>query len=555
MSVAMPRSPLFWALAAAAALALAGPAGAQTITPLVVEGDVVPGVGLVTSVANFAINDNGEWIVEVDTDNADTDADGALITSTGLLLREGQALPAPVGFTLNTFDAVTLNDAGQSVWNFFLAPVGSNDSGIYFGDQLMIQEGDFSTAVGFTGPTPYTGFFETKINDSNQALLMASVDDPGVASTTDRALVVLTYDNAGNLLSETLYFKEGDSPPNQTNGAITDFETGPHGFAFNDAGQIMVAMDLDGDTASDTIVYIDTTVITQEGSPSPIVGRNWANDSTVEVDLNDLGGWVVSSLLDGDAATNAVIVSNGAKVIQEGDTTPTIGAFQLTSFGSGPVLINNANQVLWYGDWNDPDLDVDTGLFLDDQLLVQEGVTTVGANVIDTLRGISDGYTMSDDGRYIVFEAVLDNGNEGAFLLELAQGLTRIDGCFAQNPATLRYFSGSAAIGDTLGLAMDDAPTNSELAVLVVAANPAPGFPPCGIPFPGVGEVLIDIINPGALQQPMGVYTGSPLTVQFQLNNNPAIVGLSAWCQGLFINPLPPNVISLTNGLQVTFQP
>ena len=51
-----------------ALLALATPVAAQSITPLVQDGDVVPGVGAVTSIQNLAVDSAGSWIVEVDTD-------------------------------------------------------------------------------------------------------------------------------------------------------------------------------------------------------------------------------------------------------------------------------------------------------------------------------------------------------------------------------------------------------------------------------------------------------------------------------------------------------
>ena len=37
---------------------------------------------------------------------------------------------------------------------------------------------------------------------------------------------------------------------------------------------------------------------------------------------------------------------------------------------------------------------------------------------MDTLRGVTDGYHMGNDRRFIVFEAVLQDGTEGAFLIE-----------------------------------------------------------------------------------------------------------------------------------------
>jgi hypothetical protein len=46
--------------------------------------------------------------------------------------------------------------------------------------------------------------------------------------------------------------------------------------------------------------------------------------------------------------------------------------------------------------------------------------------VIATLRGVEDGYHMSDDGRFVIFEAVLASGLDGAFLIET--GLIFADG-------------------------------------------------------------------------------------------------------------------------------
>ena len=86
-----------------AATLLAAPAVAQ-VSSVVLELQNVPGVGNVTSIANVVINDDGEWIVEVDTDNPDTTADGALLSNGVLLLREGQLLPAPIGASIGSFD-------------------------------------------------------------------------------------------------------------------------------------------------------------------------------------------------------------------------------------------------------------------------------------------------------------------------------------------------------------------------------------------------------------------------------------------------------------------
>lgn len=405
------------ALGAAALLTAAAGAGTFPITPLLLEGDLVPGVGNVTSIDNIAVNNGGQWMVEADTNNADTNTDSVLMRSGALYLREGDPID-PVGASIGSFDSVNINNAGNSGWNIFLDGTGSTstDSGVYFNSTLLIQESNLATAPGFSPGTPYIGWFEVKINNNDDMLMMASVDDPAIASTVDRAIVKI------NPVSgvQTLLAKEGDVLPGQVE-TVADFGTSPHTFAYNDADQVMFFADLNGDTAVDGAIYIDNTLLAQEGSASPVAGRNWSSLSSPELDINNSGEYVYSGSLDGDAATNLLIVKNGAKFMQEGDSLPSIGAFTFTSFGSGPIEIDDSGNVLWYGDWNDPDTTVDKGLFWNDMLIVQEGVTSIGGVLVDTLRGVEDGYHMSDDGRYIIFEAILVNGMEGAFMIEVPE--------------------------------------------------------------------------------------------------------------------------------------
>lgn len=401
---------------------LALPALAQDVETLVLEGDTVSGVGQVSRVDNLAVDDTGAWFVEADTDHADSDADSVLLDPAGLFLREGQALTAPSGSTLDSFDSVTRNVAGQGGFNFFLDGTSGfgDDSGVYVDDSLIIQESDTVDSSKVSAGTPYIGFFDVKINDAEQLFLMASIDDPAIDSSVDRALVVVQTSN-GAYVSTDLRWKEGDILPGQTE-AIEDFETGPHDSAIDENGSLLFVADLEGDSSLDGAVYLDSTELAQEGDPSPVAGRNWSSLGGTEVDLSADGGHVYTGTLDGDTATNTLIVRNGAKLVQEGDVLPGTNGFGLTSFGSGPVRIDASGNVLWYGDWSDPDTDVDTGLFLNHTLLVQEGVTTVGGVVIDSLSGVQDGFDLSPSGGFVVFEATLENGRNGAFLLKLPIG-------------------------------------------------------------------------------------------------------------------------------------
>jgi hypothetical protein len=426
------------ALAAAGLLTPAASAGPLTftITTLVLEGDAVPGVGLVTRIDNIAVNNHGDWLVEVGTDFPNPEADSILLRNGNTDWREADAVPAPVGAVLGGFDSIVINNAGRCGYNFFLfgTPDGFNDdSGVYWfsdpgaspfdGTVLVVQESE--TAPGLTAATPFTGFLDVKINNADQLLVVSSVDDPNIESATDRALYILESDpETGGISSYALINAEGDLLPGQTE-TVADFGGGPHLSALNDAGHVLFFADLEGDPATDGTIYrydgVNRFLLAQEGSASPIPARTWALLSTPEMDLNNTGDFVFSGVLSGDASSDLLIVRNNAKFRQEGDPVPglALGTFVLTDFGSGPVEIGEAGQVVWFGNWDDPNTDVDSGLFLDDTLLVQEGVTMIDGVIVDRLRGIEDGYRMSGNGQFIIFEAILLDGRQGAFVIEI----------------------------------------------------------------------------------------------------------------------------------------
>ena len=410
-----------------ALLVLGGPQGVFTavfaafpVTVLVKEGDTVAGVGLVTAIDNLAINNVGDWIVQADT-NADASTDSVLLRAAGLYLRENQALSDPPGAAISSFDSVNLNTAGRSGWNFFLRNLTTTtDSGIYLDADLVLQESNISIAPELSPSTPYIGFFDSKINDSNQIAMVASVDDPLIASTVDRALVIMDLDASGQLVSESAFAKEGQVLPGQTE-TVVDFGTGPHECAFNNEGQMLYFADLTGLTTTDGVLYLDLTKIAQEGSPSPVGGRNFELLSGRGLDVNDLGEVVFKANLDGDASTDESIIVESQEVVHEGEFLPAVAPFRITSMGltSGPVAIDNDRNVLWFGDWDDPETTKDTGLFLNDVLIAREGDLVSGPTSIVSFANGQDSFAMSPNGRYIVVEAVVTGTLDAALRFEV----------------------------------------------------------------------------------------------------------------------------------------
>jgi hypothetical protein len=303
----------------------------------------------------------------------------------------------------------------------FLRNMPTNaDSGVFVGPDVIIPEGFISTSPEFSANTPYIGFFEAKIVDASHVAIVASVDDPAIASTVDRALVFAEF-SGSSLVSEDVVAKENDLLPGQVSQRVVDFGTGPHLSMGNSRGEMLYFADLDGATTTDGVVYLNDTLIAQEGSPSPLTGRNHETLSSRGLALNNFGGWAIKSNLDGATTDDEALFANGREVIREGGTLDDISPWAFTGFGttSGPVFLDDYDNVLWYGDWDDPDTSGDTGLFLNNLLLVRKGDVIGLDGEITTLANGEDAFALSDDGQYILFEATLDATISAALLMEV----------------------------------------------------------------------------------------------------------------------------------------
>lgn len=400
-------------LVVAVSLALAAPLSAQSSIEIVAEqDDVVTGVGEIDVFDNLVVNDNGEVVLIVDTDGITTSDEAILDGLLSVILQEAQALAAPAGATVKGFDSLTLNDLGESFWNLTLdGTAGStDDSGLYFGDTLVIQEGDVSTATGFSSGTVYKNFRELKFNDNRKALVVLTVDDPGVGSTSDRAMMRIEVDGSGNLVSETVIAKETSMLPGIT--SVADFAQNPDQLAINNADQVMFIATGGGVS----ILYQDSTPLIEANTPSPVAGRDYSSQTSFGFDMNDHGDWVARVGLSGTQDGNQALIKNGSVLIQKGDTHPDISPFVITSLGAGPVHIGNAGRVLWYAAWNDNSTQ-NEGWFLDDRLIIQEGVTMAGGDVIysvDNLARLSD---LSDDGCFFLFKGRVPASTRNAAFL------------------------------------------------------------------------------------------------------------------------------------------
>lgn len=549
-------------------LASSAAAAQNPIQRLVSAGDVTA-IGSVTTIDNLAIGNGAQWFVECDTNHVNTDADGVLLDASGIVQREGDSLGAPAGATLDSFDGLSAPFSGQLAQNLFLAGTTgtSDDSGVYWNGILVIQESFISTTPQFGAATPYIGFFEVKSNANNQILIVASVDDPLIASTVDRALVVATVDAFGALLSEDVRAKEGDLLAGQTE-IVADFGTGPHNFAFNSGGDVLFFADLAGATATDGAIYLNNTLIAQEGSPSPIAGRNWSSLGSARMALNSPGQWVYTGTLDAPTTSDLAIVSSAGKIAQEGDPVPGLPQFTFTGFGSGAVHIGDNGDVIWYGEWNGPAA-TNAGWFRNQTLIVGEGVHLSAGQLIIGLAAAQDNASLSPLGNLFLFEGTLATFGNSALLLDLAAPVsvyctakTNSQGCVPQI-----NWSGVSSASQTSGFSVISANTLSNKPGLLLygvsgrAATPFSGGLLCIAPTVKRGLGTNSLGNPpptdcsGAFSFDMNAFAAG------QLGGNPLAAlqqpGQVVDCQWWGRDPgfAAPNNTTLSPGLEYTVGP
>lgn len=399
---------------AAALHVAAGRAGALPpirIAPLVLEGDEVPGVGFITIVSDVVVNNRGEWVVVADTNNTDSNTDEVLLRNGVLIQRERFPIEASgPGRVLFFFNAPTINNNGDSVFHFTNIDTSVTptdvESGMYFNLTPVAYEDDdamFPVAPG----APFTTFADGKINDLNQVFSRFTFIS---ASFPTLATFQLAPD--GSIVSRQMVHMVNDFAPGQGGRLFTGFQVTETQNAFNNVGDYIFQGILDGDTNTNNLYYKNGDVIAQQGTPSPVAGRDWAemNSTFTAVDLNNTGDWVLRGTLAGDAASDAVIIRNGVKFVQEGDAVAAFGGALVSSFGAGsaPVRIDDSGRIVWYVDTNLADTNTDTAIMRDGEIVLRERTTPIptGGAAPDLMQSFGSGpgwLNVSDNGQHIIF--------------------------------------------------------------------------------------------------------------------------------------------------------
>ena len=507
-------------------------------TPLVESGDVVPGAGTVFYPYPAAINDAGDWAASVLVTGI-TEYESVLLRNGAVLLFEGDPMAGPPGATLDFVNVwVSLNQAGELVWPATLAVPGLPTylTALGFEGQTFVWAGMPGgmpcSAAGVGAGTTYQGVGIPLLNDFRRVLTAGTIHDPTSLDPAKLVLLRFDLDATGALVGETILLKEG-AP--LASGTMDGF----YSMAFNNAGDYLVSVRLSG-TPNDGAVVLNGVPLAEVGGPAP-GGATWKKFDD-GVALNDQGDHAYA----GTTTAGALIVRNGAKFLAAGDPLPGLAPYVLVELRSvfGIELAGDGT-VVWVGTWNAPVNN--SGLFLDDHLLIREGVTQIGGKVVAKVGGAQ----IAPGGELLSVQLTFTDGSTGDYRFDVSGGVADLPGCFG-NAGVLAVVSGDPEAGGVLSVALDQGQAPGVSMFLAFSLAPATGGP-CGIPVAGMGELLISVVPPNPIFVGGGAtWLGAPLA--FQMEVPLLLYGETLYTQGLFVDLAhlaPGEPFRLTNAAQL----
>lgn len=349
----MIRSTIARALSAAAVLAVVGAAAGDpppfTVTSAVRSGNIVPGSGQISSPTSFgpgqgrgvlkvAVNDSGEWIIDVHVVQTDTTLDQALLRSaTGLTPYIAEGVPGSIfeptiNHVANGFHSLSLNndnDAGLAMGLFEDDFSQSNPSSAAYlnGERVLAIEGGLVSAAGLDAGTtwePFASDSVVRLMDSGRVLIVSRVNENG---NIRRVVLVAQLDGSGNVVSRTLMAKEG-GPVGAGPDTWQSIAGGGHAASISDSGVVVFSGVTNGGTNG--VYKSGTGFVAVQGGPSPVVGQNWGALFGAPVDINS-GGVVAirGPLANGDGVYLESEIKDAGDGPDSADRT----------FGNGPLTL------------------------------------------------------------------------------------------------------------------------------------------------------------------------------------------------------------------------
>lgn len=528
-------------LAAAGSITSAAAAQAPDPKVLVKEGDTIVGMGSLQSMTYVQINDTGMWTAFIDTDNIDSNRDVAILRNGFVTLREGTTLFSPSNTTLDDFDSINLSETGHLGMCLRVAVGGSVREALYW-NTVPIALRDTILVDPLVGAnTDWETFDICKINTANEVFVIGDVNNPANGTGRDATLCRFKVDAIGNLIETEVLLTKGQFLP-ALGTSVNDLPITEHALAVNKHGDYLTLVFGLGGAQGNAYLINAETIVAAEQSPSPVAGRNWNVLTNIpKMWLNDNGDYCFTGALTGSGGGNYLVVKNGAKFAQSGDTYPTFSSSPLINGSAAPLFVANDGNMFWRAD---------TALNDDAYLrnftpIVQQNVTTIGGDLVLTVEQTDNAFSVSRNGRFFAGRVDLQLGGETALFVDF--GLTLpLPGC-AGNEGQLRVLDGLALPGHSMTFSMDLGNAINALPFVLFSTQERIPGSDCGVNTP-YGELLISNAHRvGRLALPP--WNGNdPSTLSVQVPVDLALVDQTFFAQGLFRSGA---AFSLTNGLRI----
>ncbi len=365
-----------------AALVAAAGGFDATIETLVAKGDSLAGLGDVTWIGHFDVGRGADWTAQVGLDAPLTLE--ALVVNGAPIAAYNQATNVP-GISYTHAFPPQMNDAGSVAWPSLVEPFFTYESALFVDGELMLLDGDPGLAPELPPGLSFRFFQAARIGRA-ETVVACDLTGP-TAGLFHQCLLRVANDAA---TAQAVVVQTGDLLPGAP-GPVVSVADALEEYDLNRLGSVAYVVGTEGGLAW---VFVDDTLVL--GSGDALAPLGLAFQQARGVALNDQGNWAVVAALAGGAGSVGALVVDGSVLVHEGDPGP--GGFVLTSI-AWSIDLTSHGRALWRGAWADPDSTRDEGIFLDERLLIQEGVTLINGRVLTALGRA----TISDDGRVLLF--------------------------------------------------------------------------------------------------------------------------------------------------------
>jgi hypothetical protein len=529
----------------------------QTSSTLLIEGDPVIGIGGMKKVNSIAFTDSRMWVTQIATSFSDASRDGCLLRSGFLAMREGMPLRSAIGDgVLVVFKQTAVSESGDLA-NVFSVRIGTNSlvDGLYWNLTPLGIKAAPIVANGLGDGSTWDSVKAIRLTPENHLYIIAVVNDTNVAGTKEDSLIRFKISPQGTVTDASVIVTKGqllDSIGTFVNtiGASAANDV-PQSFAVNSQGDFVTII---GGAGRTVIMKNLDTIQAEEQAAAPAPGRIWNSFAASRVALNDRGDVAFSGnlkeLASGDQ-TNFLIVKNGQKFAQSGDSIPALSTAVLAK--STPCMaLSNAGDLFWRAAGVQGGAQVDDAFMRNYTPLVQKNKTIVAGNTVQQVNGEDNCFAISREGRFWAGRVEVQGIGTAILFIDFGLVVER-NGCRGLNPGKLQRLSGDARLGQQLQLGMTDGPAAGALPILLFSRQGRISATGCGA-VTSYGELLIaPPIAKTLLLAPWDGVNPSVLTVP--IPNNIALVDATFYAQGVFRSTTQPATFSLTNALQIEIGP